>query len=237
MIKLKNIQHSLKKDFIINIDELVISSTKNSYIVGASGSGKSTLLKLLSGLLAPKNGEIKVDNSNLKEFSKKSELCKLNMMIMTQELGLWSHLSVLEHIMFMLQTKDESKAMVYLKRVQLSHRLDSKPPKLSGGERQRLALARALALRPKYLFLDEPFASLDIVLANELYQIIKEEQKINQFVLIQVSHNIIGLKEDDVDIIVMDNGAIIQQGSLESIKTNPIGKWSKKWVSLFTEES
>jgi len=236
MIKLKNIKHSFGKNFTLSIDDLLISSKKSTYIVGASGSGKSTLLKLLLGLVIPKNGDITVAKSNLIELSKSDKLDTLKMMFMTQELGLWSHLSVLEHISFVLQTKDKTQAMIYLEKVQLSHRLDSKPHQLSGGERQRLALARALVLNPDYLFLDEPFANLDIVLANELHEIIKEEQKINQFMLVQISHNMLGLSEDGVDIIVMDNGEIMQQGSLESIQKNPIGKWSEKWVSLFIKK-
>ena len=237
MIKLEKIQHSFEGDFTLNIEDLTIPSKSSTYIVGPSGSGKSTLLKLISGLQTPHSGSIKVDDVDVIDLAKKGALHTLNMMYMSQELALWPHMSVFEHIKFMLQTQNLDEVDTWLKKVQLSHKADSKPYQLSGGERQRLSLARALAIQPKYLFLDEPFASLDLVLADELLSIIKQEQEINEFTLIQVSHNALGLNEDGLNIIVVNDGNITQQGNLREIKTNPIGKWSEKWASLLTEKS
>ncbi|RLA72839.1 MAG: hypothetical protein DRG78_23300 [Epsilonproteobacteria bacterium] len=236
MIKLENIQHSFGDDFTLNIKELTFSLKSTTYIIGPSGSGKSTLLKLISGLQTPNSGNIRVGGKDVIELAKKSELYKLNIMYMSQELGLWSHMSVLEHIKFILQTEDNDAVEAWLEKVQLLSKADSKPYQLSGGERQRLALARALAVQPKYLFLDEPFASLDLVLADELLGIIKKEQEINEFILVQVSHNTLGLHEDSLNIVVINDGNIIQRGNLHEIRTNPIGKWSEKWASLLIEK-
>jgi polar amino acid transport system ATP-binding protein len=237
MINIKGIKHSYGGDFRLIIDDLSIPSNSRTYIIGPSGSGKSTLLKLISGLESFDTGVIRIDEHDLKTLVKKGQLHRLQMMFMSQELGLWPHMSVLEHLQLVLGTKDTNEAIIWLDKVHLSHRADAKPYQLSGGERQRLALARALAVKPKYLFLDEPFANLDLVLANELLSIIYEEQYFSSLTLIQISHYTMGLEDPEANIVVLDNGSIVEQGNLNKIKNNPIGNWSKKWVSMLINKS
>lgn len=237
MIEIKNIVHSYGGDFKLMVEALSIPSNSNTYIIGPSGSGKSTLLKLICGLESLETGDIRIDKLDLRQLAKRGQLHRLQMMFMSQELGLWPHMSALKHLQLVLKTKDDNEAMIWLDKVHLSHRIDAKPYQLSGGERQRLALARALAVRPNYLFLDEPFANLDLVLADELLSIIHQEQHFSPLTLIQVSHNTMGLENPDANIVVLENGSIIQQGSLDEIKNNPIGKWSEKWVSMLIKKS
>lgn len=234
MIKLENIRHSFGGDFTLDIKHLLIPSKSSSYIIGASGSGKSTLLKIMAGLEKFNSGEISIDGYDVKRLAKKHQLHQLNMMFMSQELGLWPHMSVVDHIRFVLGTKEADDTESWLEKVQLSKQALFKPCQLSGGERQRLALVRALAVKPKYLFLDEPFANLDPVLATELVEIINQEQQLHQFSLVKISHHTVGLDKPDVNIVVLNNGSIIQQGCLQEICSNPVGKWSEKWVSLLT---
>ena len=236
MISIKGVEYSYGSGFRLTVKELLIPSHSNTYIIGPSGSGKSTLLKLISGLESFDTGEIRIDEYDLRTMIKSNQLYRLQMMFMSQELGLWPHMSALEHLKLVLETRDSDEAMMWLNKVRLSHRADAKPYQLSGGERQRLALARALAVRPKYLFLDEPFASLDLVLAEELLSIIHEEQRLSQLTLIQISHYTMGLDDPDANILVLDNGFIVQQGNLSEIRDNPMGEWSKKWVSICTKK-
>ncbi len=236
MINIKNIGHSYGGDFRLTVDTLSIPSNSSTYIIGPSGSGKSTLLKLISGLESFNTGDIRIDDHDLRTLAKTGQLHRLQMMFMSQELGLWPHMSALEHLTLVLETKSADEAIMWLSKVHLSHRADAKPYQLSGGERQRLALARALAVRPKYLFLDEPFANLDLVLTDELLSIIHQEQRLSQLTLIQISHYTMGLEDPDANILVLDNGSIVQQGNLNEIKNNPSGKWSKKWVSMLIKK-
>ena len=236
MIELKNIRHSYGSNFTLDIEMLSIPSKSTVYIIGPSGSGKSTLLKIITGLENFTSGDVEIDGKNVKQLIKKGRLHQLNLMFMSQELGLWPHMSVLDHLGFVLGGKNIDEAEGWLRKVKLADKKEAKPWQLSGGERQRLALARALAVKPKYLFLDEPFTNLDLVLANELYEIINREQREHQFTLVKISHHTIGLDDPNINILIMENGSIVQEGNLQKIKTDPVGTWSGKWVSLLTKK-
>ncbi len=236
MIKLENIRHSFGGDFTLSIETLSIPSKSTTCIIGPSGSGKSTLLNIMAGLKNFDSGTVEIDGQDVKSLAKKDRLHQLNMMFMSQELGLWPHMSVLDHIRFVLGTKDINEAEDWLQKVKLTDKALFKPWQLSGGERQRLALARALAVKPEYLFLDEPFANLDTVVADELLEIIDREQQEHQFTLVKISHHTVGLNRADINILVMNSGSIIQQGNLQEIRTDPVGTWSEKWVSLLTKK-
>ena len=235
MITAHNLQHTYKNDFRLSIKELSIASNSNTYIIGPSGSGKSTLLKMLSGFEVPDEGEVFIDDQQLRKLEKRRTLHHLKLMYMSQELGLWPHLSILEHLDLVLNTKASDESTLWLEKVQLSDKAHLRPYQLSSGERQRVALARALITKPKYLFLDEPFANLDLVLANELLSIILETQKHSPFTLVQIAHHTMGLNNPDASIIVLDNGTIVQQGTLDDIQKDPIGRWSRQWVELLTK--
>ena len=236
MIKVENLRHSFGGDFTLEIQMLLIPSKSSTYIIGPSGSGKSTLLKIMAGLEEFDSGELEIDTHAVRPLAKRDQLHRLNLMYMSQELGLWPHMNVQEHIRFVLTSRDADEAMSWLEKVQLSQKARFKPYQLSGGERQRLALARALAVKPNYLFLDEPFANLDLVLADEFLDIILQEQQVHQFTLVQISHHTVGLDKVGTNIIVLDNGRFIQQGSLQEIKSAPVGKWSEKWSSLLIKK-
>ena len=228
----ENLQHTYKSDFTLSIEALCIASGSNTYIIGPSGSGKSTLLKMLSGFESPDRGEVFINDQQLRVLEKSRTLHQLKLMYMSQELGLWPHLSVIEHLNLVRGSKTGDESRLWLEKVRLTEKAHLKPYQLSSGERQRVALARALITKPKYLFLDEPFANLDLVLANELLDIILETQKHAPFTLVQIAHHTMGLDNQDASIIVLENGTVVQQGALDEIQKNPLGTWSRQWVRL-----
>lgn len=171
-----------------NID-LEIEQGEFVCIVGPSGCGKSTLLHLLAGLDRPTTGDVTVDGNPVKGPG-------TDRILLFQELGLFPWLTVRENVEFGLKMAGVTKmdrrdrARVFLRMVHLSHFEDHYIHQLSGGMKQRVALARSLALRPKILLMDEPFAALDAqtrdMLHDELERIWKEASP----TIVFVTHNV-----------------------------------------------
>ena len=171
-----------------NID-LDIEQGEFVCIVGPSGCGKSTLLHLLAGLDRPTTGEITVDGSPVKGPG-------TDRILLFQELGLFPWLTVRENVEFGLKMAGASKAdrkdqaRVFLRMVHLSHFEDHYIHQLSGGMKQRVALARSLALRPKILLMDEPFAALDAQTRDMLHDELERLWKETSPTVVFVTHNV-----------------------------------------------
>ena len=226
------------KQVILNIESFVVDQGDNLVIVGPSGSGKTTLLRALSGLL-PQDGKKMSNTGRLtidgELISGKGSLKNRRLAYMSQELGLWPHLTCLEHLSFILtygrSLKDNSGER-WLDLVDLGHRYSNRPEQLSGGEQKRLALARVLSSQPRYLFLDEPFANIDLVLAEELLDIIAKQHDVANFSLVTVTHHQLGVKNDDTKIVILDKGQIVQQGCFQDIMKKPANCWTTSWTRL-----
>ena len=163
-------------------------------VVGPSGCGKSTLLNIIAGLLEPTSGAVYVDG-------KKVEGTGTERGVVFQQYALFPWLTVLKNVMFGLKLKgmrdEEAKeiAMKYIKMVELENFVDSYPKELSGGMKQRAAIARAYAVQPEVLLMDEPFGALDAQtrtqLQAELTKTWQEEKKTCFFITHDVEEAII----------------------------------------------
>ena len=231
MITLESCLVKKGNHFSLTIDNLTLEKNKTYFIVGASGSGKSTLLHVLTGLES-----FTVKLSKDKTILSSSPIYKKGLMYLSQEYSLWNHLSVLEHINFTLthgkSLKMQDETAYYLNLVNLSNKAEQKPDELSGGEKQRLALARALAAKPEFLFLDEPFANIDIVQADMLMRVLESEQEKQGFALVKVTHHFVGIKDVNSMIIVLEEGKITFQGTFQEIMQKDISPWVEKWKEL-----
>jgi sulfonate transport system ATP-binding protein len=171
-----------------NID-LEIEQGEFVCIVGPSGCGKSTLLHLLAGLDRPTTGEITVDGNPVQGPG-------TDRILLFQELGLFPWLTVRQNVEFGLKmagvSRDERRdsARRYLRMVHLSHFEDHYIHQLSGGMKQRVALARSLALRPKILLMDEPFAALDAQTRDMLHDELERIWKETAPTIVFVTHNV-----------------------------------------------
>jgi len=171
-----------------NID-LEIEQGEFVCIVGPSGCGKSTLLHLLAGLDRPTTGEITVDGNPVQGPG-------TDRILLFQELGLFPWLTVRQNVEFGLKmagvSRDErrDRARVFLRMVHLSHFEDHYIHQLSGGMKQRVALARSLALRPKILLMDEPFAALDAQTRDMLHDELERIWKETSPTIVFVTHNV-----------------------------------------------
>lgn len=236
MIKLKKYSFQASSRFKLKVKYLEIPDASRFFIVGPSGSGKTTLMKSLAGLHDHYQGALQIDGVTIADYGL-SALYKSRIVFLTQELGLWPHLNAMQHISFVLSEGASLKcdeASYWLDFVGLENKLDNKPHELSGGEQKRLALARALSAKPKFLFLDEPFANIDPVLAGELMNKIDREHEKQKFSLVKVTHHYLGLNDEKTNIIVINDGEIIQQGTWQEISQNPKDEWTKQWVGLAT---
>jgi ABC-type Fe3+/spermidine/putrescine transport system ATPase subunit len=238
MIKLENYSVQTSSQFELQIGCLEIHNPSRFIIVGPSGSGKTTLMKSLAGLHKNYQGTLQIDGQILSDCGLNS-LYMHNIMFLSQDLGLWPHMSASEHISFVLSNRGELQsdaAECWLDSVGLNNKQHAKPHELSGGERKRLALARVLCAKPKYLFLDEPFANIDSVLAYELMGKIDREYEKQNFALIKVTHHYFGIDDEDTTIVVVIDGKIVQQGNWQQISQHPNKEWTKQWVKLATRD-
>lgn len=165
--------HSLHKSFegrtVLNDINYTFEDGKTNLIIGQSGSGKTVLMKCLVGLLTPEEGEVLYDNRNLLTMGKKEkQALRREMGMIFQSAALFDSKTVLENVMFPLDMFSDDtlrgrtdRAMACLDRVGLADAAAKYPGEISGGMQKRVAIARAVAPSPRYLFCDEPNSGLD----------------------------------------------------------------------------
>lgn len=196
-------------------------------LLGPSGSGKTTLLRIIAGLENAEQGEIHFHGKDVKEAKTKDR----NVGFVFQHYALFRHMTVFENIAFGLRVKPKairpteeqikSKVHELLKLVQLDWVANRYPSQLSGGQRQRIALARALAIEPKVLLLDEPFGSLDAKVRKELRQWLRRFHDELHITTLFVTHDQEEALEVADRVVVMNKGKIEQVGTPEEVYHNP----------------
>ena len=186
-----------------NLD-LKLEMGKIVALIGPSGSGKSTLLHLIALLDKPTNGKISIlgkETFNISE-EKKNEIIRENISIIFQNNNLLSDFTAIENVAMPLMIRNYSysdsikKAENFLKKVNLSHRLNHFPTDLSGGEQQRVAIARSLIADTKIILADEPTGNLDVKNSNEVFSYFLKLKQKNKIILIATHNREIAKKAD-----------------------------------------
>ena len=180
------------------LDDVSLSLVKGATlaIVGSSGSGKSTLLGLLAGLDAVSSGEVHLAGHALSRLDEdgRARLRAEHVGFVFQSFQLLDHLSALENVMLPLELHGDGsareKAVAFLERVGLGHRLRHSPRLLSGGEQQRVAIARAFAAEPHILFADEPTGNLDTRTGQMISDLIFDLNAERGTTLVLVTHDL-----------------------------------------------
>jgi len=179
---------------VVSIPRFTLESKVQLALSGASGSGKTTFLHLIAGILTPDSGRIELDGrlmSALPEASR-DRLRAADIGYIFQTFNLLQGFTVLENVLLGMSFgpgADRGRAASLLERVGLSHRLHHFPRQLSTGQQQRVAVARALAHRPKLVLADEPTGNLDTANAREALALIRETCSENEAALLLVSHD------------------------------------------------
>ena len=169
MIELKGLCKSFEDKEVLTDINATFENGKTNLIIGQSGSGKTVLMKCIVGLLTPERGELLYDNRNFLCMGKREKKAlRREMGMIFQSAALFDSLTVLDNVMFPLNMfsndtlRDRTRrAMFCLDRVNLAEAKDKYPGEISGGMQKRVAIARAIALNPQYLFCDEPNSGLD----------------------------------------------------------------------------
>lgn len=228
MIEIKHLYKSFEdKDVLIDINA-VFEDGKTNLIIGQSGSGKTVLMKNIVGLFVPTSGQILYDGRDFIGMTKREQvLIRREMGMIFQSAALFDSMSVLENVMFPLEMFSDDcqaarirRAKFCLERVNLKGAENKLPGEISGGMQKRVAIARAIALNPKYLFCDEPNSGLDpktSLVIDELIHDITQEYKMTTIINTHDMNSVMGIGEN---ILYIYKGQKEWQGSKDQIMTS-----------------
>src|SRR5580765_7664748 len=215
-------------DFVA-LDDASIEVTSGSLtaLLGPSGSGKTTLLRVIAGLEQPESGTVELDGVDVTRQAPQ----KRGVGFVFQHYAAFKHMTVRENVAFGLKVRKRPRAEIrkrvdeLLELVQIAGWADHYPAQLSGGQRQRMALARALAVEPKVLLLDEPFGALDARVRVELRTWLRKLHEETHVTTVIVTHD----QEEAMDvadrIAVMNNGRIEQTGKPRDLYEHPANEF------------
>ncbi len=228
MIELKGLWKSFEKKDVLKDINAVFENGKTNLIIGQSGSGKTVLMKCIVGLLTPEKGELLYDNRNFLTMGKKEKkIIRREMGMIFQSAALFDSMTVLENVMFPLNMFSNDtlrsrtrQAMFCLDRVNLTEAKYKYPGEISGGMQKRVAIARAIALKPQYLFCDEPNSGLDpktSLVIDELIHDITTEYNMTTLINTHDMNSVMGIGEK---IVYIYEGYKEWEGSKEDIFTS-----------------
>lgn len=214
MILLKGIRKKFGGAEVLKGVDLQIDEGQTMVILGKSGSGKSVLLKLILRLLPPDEGVIVIDDEDTTQFSEDQMVpVRKKMGMLFQSAALFDSIDVKENVAYMLREHStmgereiSDRVAEVLSFVQLDGVQEKMPAELSGGMKKRVALARALAFRPRYLLYDEPTTGLDPLTASAINELIRNTQERHDVTSIVVTHDLISA------FYVGDRFALIRDG-------------------------
>lgn len=226
-IKIRDVTKQFGNFTALQPINLTVPTGKLTSLLGPSGCGKTTLLRIIAGLEIADTGRILFDSVDVTDMP----VQKRHIGFMFQHYALFRHMTVFDNIAFgltvMPKNQRPSKADIakkvnhLLDLVQLAQTKDKYPHQLSGGQRQRIALARALAVEPKLLLLDEPFGALDAKVRKELRTWLKSIHHELGVTSILVTHDQEEAVELSDEIVVMNHGKIEQVGDYQTLINHP----------------
>ena len=241
IIEVINLKKQFGNNLILDDINFTINKGEAISLIGPSGSGKSTILRCIADLETLTGGKILIEGHNLQDKGidkkiKKELLLKTGMIF--QNFNLFPHMTVKDNIVKTLRIvkktdvkKAEEIAEKVLETVGLADKKDNFPNELSGGQKQRVAIARGLALEPDILLFDEPTSALDPELVKEVLDIIRKLKKERKMTMLIVSHEMKFVREISDEVIVMENGKILEKGTVEKIFENPETQRVKEFLN------
>lgn len=215
-------------------------------VIGRSGSGKSTMLRCLNHLELVDEGSISICGGHLVQSGvytrgKALKSILLNLGMVFQNYNLFPHFNVLRNIteapvrvLGMDAKSAQKQAYALLEKLDLLDKALAYPYQLSGGQAQRVSIARALALNPKLLCFDEPTSALDPELTGEVLGVMRELAN-EKMTMIVVTHEMVFAREVASQVIFMDEGVILDQGTPKAVLVNPENERTRQFLARYTE--
>ncbi|MEM3893393.1 MAG: ABC transporter ATP-binding protein [Thermofilaceae archaeon] len=211
---------------------LTVESEEFFVLLGPSGCGKTTTLRIVAGLETPDAGRVLFNNVDVTQVPARER----GVAMVFQSYAVWPHMKVFENIAMPLRIRKlpEGEIAERVKKVaeilQIDHLLDRYPFQLSGGERQRVAVARALAVEPKVLLMDEPLSNLDALLRVTARAELKRLQKKMRITTLYVTHDQVEAMVLADRIAVMNRGKLVQVGTPDEIYRAPIHRFVAHFI-------
>ncbi|MEW9531652.1 sulfate/molybdate ABC transporter ATP-binding protein [Microbispora sp. NPDC049125] len=236
-IEVRDVNKSFGATPVLRDVSIDVESGSLTALLGPSGGGKSTLLRVIAGLEEPDTGTVCISGVDATRLSPQ----RRNVGFVFQHYAAFKHLTVFRNVAFGLEIrkrpKDEirKRVMELLELVHLEKMADRYPSQLSGGQRQRMALARALAVEPEVLLLDEPFGALDAQVRKELRAWLRRLHDEVHVTTVFVTHD----QEEAIEvadrIVVLANGGVEQVGSPAEVYDNPANPFVMRFLGPVTE--
>ena len=224
LIELRNVHKRFGRLVVLDGVTLQVEEGESLVIIGASGTGKSVTLKHIIGLMRPDTGHVFVHGKDVAAL-RRGELSEIrrSMGFLFQEAALFDSITVGENVAFPLRRhtdwpdpKIREVARAKLADVDLENNYDKMPAELSGGMRKRAGLARAMALDPDILLVDEPSAGLDPITAGEIDQLLADLKR-SGTTLVVVTHNIPSARHIGDELALLHEGHVIERGTASEL--------------------
>ncbi|MCO6498538.1 MAG: ATP-binding cassette domain-containing protein [Chitinophagaceae bacterium] len=226
VIRIRELRKSFGNLKVLDGVDLDVYERENFVVLGRSGTGKSVLIKLISGLLTPDSGSVKVFGYEVSQLNK-YELMELRLQIgfSFQNSALYDSMSVKENLLFPLEhnarhlTKKQMRHEVesVLDAVGLLSTINQMPSELSGGQRKRIGIARTLIMRPKIMLYDEPTSGLDPITSTEINGLINEVREKYDTTSIIITHDLTCARSTGDRVAMLSNGKFIKKGTFEEV--------------------
>lgn len=236
MILFQNITKKYRTKKILNDITLEIDKGTLVALIGESGCGKTTLLKMLNRLIKPTSGDIFINNENIKNINEIN--LRRNMGYVIQNTGLFPHMTIKENIELIPKLEKKEKAEIEEQTIKLMQMvglvpedfLERYPSELSGGQQQRIGIARAFAMDPEIVLMDEPFSALDPMTRSDLQDQIMSLQAKWKKTIVFVTHDMDEAIKIADKICIMRNGNILQYDTPETILKYPVDDYVANFV-------
>ena len=235
-IEVKNVSKRFGGFQALSDVSLTVPDGSLTALVGPSGGGKSTLLRIIAGLEQPDTGEIIIEGANAQRMSAQQR----QVGFVFQHYAAFKHMTVWDNVAFGLSIRKWPKKRIaervrqLLRLVQIEAMAHRYPSQLSGGQRQRMALARALAVEPRVLLLDEPFGAVDAGVRRELRAWLRRLHDEVRITTVFVTHDQEEAMEISDDIVVINEGRIEQIGPPREVYDQPVNPFVMRFTGPVT---